>query len=71
MPIRPVHAIRPVCVHHGVRTERPIAILRQNAYMHEQITKEYQGRKYLYECMSFGYTQNKKLVTLNHLGSKN
>ncbi len=29
-------AIRAVCVHHGVRCL--IAILRQNAYMHEQIT---------------------------------
>ncbi len=27
-----------------------IAILRQNAYMHEQITKEFEGRRYLYEC---------------------
>ncbi len=31
-------AIRPVCVHHGVRIGCLIAILRQNAYMHEQIT---------------------------------
>ncbi len=37
----PVHAYSP--------------ILRQNAYMHEQITKELKGRKYLYECMPFGY----------------
>ncbi len=32
-----------------------IAILRQNAYMHEQMTKEFEGRKYLYECTPFGY----------------
>ncbi len=25
------------------------------AYMHEQITKEFEGRKYLYECAPFGY----------------
>ncbi len=31
-------AIRPVCVHHGVRIGCLIAILWQNAYMHEQIT---------------------------------
>ncbi len=30
-------AIRPVCGHHGVRIGCLIAILRQNAYMHEQI----------------------------------
>ena len=34
-----IYAIRPVCVHHGVRIGCLIAILRQNAYMHEQITK--------------------------------
>ncbi len=34
-----------------------IAILRKNAYMymHEQITKEFEMRKYLYECTPFGY----------------
>ncbi len=31
-------AIRPVCVHHGVRMGCLIAILMENAYMHEQIT---------------------------------
>ncbi len=50
-----IYAIRPVCVHHGVRIGCLIAILRQNAYMHEQITKEFDGRKYLYECTPFGY----------------
>ena len=25
------------------------------AYMHEQITKEFEGRKYLYECVPLGY----------------
>ncbi len=31
-------AIRPVCIHHGVHIGCLIAILRQIAYMHEQIT---------------------------------
>ncbi len=50
-----IYAIRPVCVYHGVRIGCLIAILRQNEYMHEQITKEFEGRKYLYECTPIGY----------------
>ncbi len=50
-----IYAIRPVCAHHGVRIGCLIAIFRQNAYMHEQITKEFVGRRYLYECTPFGY----------------
>ncbi len=50
-----IYTIRPVCVHHGVRTGCLIAILTQNSYMLEQITKEFEGRKYLYECTPFGY----------------
>ena len=41
--------------HNDVRIGCLIAILRQNAYMHEQITKEFERRKYLYECTPFGY----------------
>ncbi len=48
-----IYAIRPVCVPHGVRIGCLIAILWQNAYMHEQIIKEFDGRKYLYECKPF------------------
>ncbi len=61
MPIKSVNnrkeltVIRPVCAHHGVRIGCLIAILRQNAYMHEQITKEFEGRKHMYECTPFGY----------------
>ncbi len=36
-------------MYHGVRTGCLIAILNQNAYMHEQITKEFEGTKYLYD----------------------
>ncbi len=51
-----IYAIRPVCIHHGVCIECLIAILRQNAYMHEQITKYLERRMYLYECIClFGY----------------
>ncbi len=49
-----IYAIRPVCLHHSVRFGCLIAILGQNAYMHEQKTKEFEGRKYLYECTPFG-----------------
>ncbi len=44
--------MRTPCIHIGYLL---IAILRQNAYMHEQITKEIVERKYLNECTPFGY----------------
>ncbi len=40
-----IYAINPVCVHHGVCTGCLIAILRQNPYMHEQITKQIWGEE--------------------------
>ncbi len=60
-----IYAIRPVCIHswhagspkyfrgtnHAIR-----ALFACNlSYMHEQITKEFERRKYLYECTPFGY----------------
>ncbi len=45
-----INAIRP-CVH----IECLIAITGQNAYMHEQVTKEFAEKKYLNECTDFGY----------------
>ncbi len=50
-----IYAIRPVCVHHGVHIGCLMALLRQNAYRYEQITKEFEPRKYLYECTFFGF----------------
>ncbi len=56
-----IYEIRPACVHHGVCL---IAIL--NAYMHVQITKEYEGRKYLYECTPFGYVNLCYVSSISH-----
>ncbi len=46
-----IDAVRAECIH----IECLIAILRQNAYMHEQLTNECVERKYLNECIPFGY----------------
>ncbi len=43
--LQPIH--RPNSLH--------VHVLRQNAYMHEQITKEFTWGKYLNECTPFGY----------------
>ncbi len=53
-----IYATWPVCIQHGVCIGCLIAILRQNAYMHEQMTKEFEGRKFLYECTPFGYVNH-------------
>ncbi len=38
-----------------------------HAYMHEQITKEFEGWKYLYECMPFGSVNPTLSVHLPYL----
>ncbi len=58
-----IYAIRPVCVHCGVCNECLISNLRQNEYMHEQITKEFEGQKYLYKCTPFGYVLEPPVCT--------
>ena len=46
------YAIRYV---YGVHIDCLILFPGKIHYMHKQITKEFEGRKYLYECTPFGY----------------